>query len=1316
MSGWQDRLRERYARYRRYGLEPLSADASAEEREARLAELRRLRRRRQRKIAIRSGLGVTLLVVAGLLLVWWLVSTLAGRDVLLAQIRARLPANASLQWERAEGPVSGPMTLHGVRFVWTACADPDFDVNTRAMALCKDRRETRFTASRVMLDPKLGALVDRRLRLQALEVDGATLDIASSDTPFELPTWPEVLPRIEPPLAIEANRVRVDGLMVRSGGEPAIGIRRLEGALTVAPGELEVGALDIDSDRGRFHLHGHYRPGADFATDMTATAVLPAATGRTAGRIGLIARGDLETMDVFIGGRAPAPLRATLTLRSPDMRAAREGHAGWNLVAESAGLDPAVFTGAGGSGEPMAFKLDVAGQGGHADIEGEWSQGTQRIVIRPSTLRLEKQTLHAQPLVLDVLGGRLNLNGYGMFKQEQAHFKLAANARGLGWGEDARGGVLIAGDGDFGIAGSREAWAVIGRATLRREGRQARLQLDGRGDETGLGVRSLSVVMPEGRLDAEGRVDWSPALHWQADAQLAGFDPGYFLPDWHGAVRGRLASSGQMQDRGGLRAEVSLSELGGQLRGRALSGHAQLHVLGEEYSGEAALALGSSRLDARGRYGQRIELDARFAPLQLNDLLPDAHGVLNGHVRLDGPVQAFDIDADLEGRGVRLADYRADALTARGRLPWRGSGGELRIDARGVQAGVAFERLQVHATGAVENLQLEADASGDIGRVQVQGSALRRGQAWSGSLAALEFVPVRGASWRLGAPLDFAQHGTAWSLSQGCLTSSAGGSLCVGGQWPGRGLDVEGRDLPLLLATPWLPAREDGKPWQLDGAVDLDAHVQPAGNAWAGTVQLRSSRGALRLGQGSRDELMSYRELRLDANLTPQRIQATLQSGISGDGRVSARLDTGWDEFAPLAGEIDLDMRELSWLEVLVPDIVDPRGLVSGRISLSGTRGDPAIGGNAELTNLRAEVPAYGLVLSDGRFALRARADGNAQLSGSVRSGEGVLNVDGSLGWRGQDTPLVLNVKGSNVLLSDTRDLRAVVDPDVVVRLQPGQPLAVSGTVTIPSARMDLERLDDGVSRSADVVVLDPANPARTPGSGLDLDLTLALGDNVRLRGFGLDGTLDGNLRVRARPGREMTASGRLDVDGRYTAYGQKLQIERGRLVWSNDPVANPVLDIQAQRVVGDVTAGIRVSGRASAPQAEVWADPAMDQSEALSYLALGRSLSAATGDEGRQVNAASAALSAGGSLLASQLGTSIGLDDAGMMQSSTLGGSVFGIGKYLSPRLYVGYGVSLLGTGQVLTLKYLLRKGFDVTIESSTVENKGSVNWRTER
>ncbi|MDO5610345.1 MAG: translocation/assembly module TamB domain-containing protein, partial [Pseudomonadota bacterium] len=810
--------------------------------------------------------------------------------------------------------------------------------------------------------------------------------------------------------------------------------------------------------------------------------------------------------------------------------------------------------------------------------------------------------------------------------------------------------------------------------------------------------------------------DWNPATQWKLDAVLAGFDPGYFVPDFRGALRGKIASTGSVDDGGQLQADIDVRDLGGQLRGRALGGHGQMQIRGEEYAGELALSLGSSRVDAKGRYGQRIDVDARFHPLQLNDLLPSAHGVVNGQVKLNGPATAFNIDADIRGNGLRFGDYHANTLSLQGRLPWQGSGGDLRIDARGLQAGMAFDSLQAHATGAVENLRLEAQASGEIGRMQLNGSALRRGQNWGGTLASFDFQPVRGANWRLHTPINYAQSGSSWTLSQGCFGSSAGGSLCAGGQWPGRGIAMEGRALPLLLATPYLPARDDGKPWVLDGTLDLDAQLRPVGDSWVGSAQVRSAAGGLKLGQSGTDELLSYRSLQLDARFDPQKLQATLDTGISGNGTLKARIETGWDEFAPLTGQVDVDMRDLGWLEVFVPDVVDPSGTLNGQITLSGSRGNPHIGGDARLANLRAEIPAYGLTLREGNVVMRSRADGVAELTGSVRSGDGLLNINGTIGWQGDDMPVVLNIKGSNVLLSDTRELRATVNPDVVVKIQGGQPLDVSGTVTIPSAQMDLERLDDGVSRSPDVVVLDPANPARSTDSGMNLDITLAVGDDVRMRGFGLDGKLGGNLRVRARPGSEMLATGSLTVEGKYAAYGQKLDIDRGQLTWSNDPVANPILNLSARRVIGDVTAGIRVTGRASAPQAVVWSNPEMDQSEALAYLTLGRSLSSANSAENRQINAASAALSAGSSMLASQLATSIGFDDAGVIQSSTLGGSVFGVGKYLSPRVYVGYGVSLLGTGQVLTLKYLLGRGFNITIESSSVENKGSVNWRKEK
>jgi translocation and assembly module TamB len=254
------------------------------------------------------------------------------------------------------------------------------------------------------------------------------------------------------------------------------------------------------------------------------------------------------------------------------------------------------------------------------------------------------------------------------------------------------------------------------------------------------------------------------------------------------------------------------------------------------------------------------------------------------------------------------------------------------------------------------------------------------------------------------------------------------------------------------------------------------------------------------------------------------------------------------------------------------------------------------------------------------------------------------------------------------------------------------------------------------VSVSEDVVVLDPVDPTRSTPNTLDLDLALVMGEDVDIDGFGLVGSLGGSLRARAVPGREMRGTGALDVAGRYTAYGQRLQITRGRLLWSNTPVGDPLLDIRAEREVGEVTAGIRVEGRASAPRATVYSNPAKSESEALAYLTLGRPLSSLTGDEARQLGAAKTALNTGTSLLASQLGARLGLDDAGVVESRALGGDVLSVGKYLSPKLYVGFGVSLLGTGQVLTLKYLLRKGFEIKIESSTVENRASVNWRKEK
>ena len=1304
--------RDGYQRWRRHGLDPLPAGASQQQRDARADELSQLRRKRQRRIARGGAVGALALAVVIALLLYWLLTSIGGRDVLLRQIVARLPAGTTLTWDSAEGPASGPMILRHVRFSMPRQRDPDCAPTPQAS--CAMGRIV-FAAKMVSLDPAVAPLLGKRLRLDALHIEGAVLDLPRSDKPFELPRWPDVLPNIEPPLALQADAFRINGMQVVREGEPLVNIQTAGGGLETVSGMLDIKRLTVASDRGRFSVHGRYLPRENYRTDLSATAVLPAPAGQTAPRLGLIARGDLSRMDVAIGGRVPAPLRATLTLRG-DSDAPR-----WNMRATTAALDVALLTGSAQASTPLAFNLVASGTGGRANLRGTLQQGELKATLQPSRLSIDDRVLQVRPLVLDVFEGRVIANGTANLRNPaDASLRFAVNARGLRW-RSADGKTAVGGNADFGIAGKPERWTAIGKARLQRGKEYASIDFNGLGDRAGMRVRKLRASMPQGRLDATGTLAWEPRLRWNADARLAGFDPGYFLPDWPGAIHGRIRSDGELRSSGLLRAHVDARDLGGMLRKRALSGRGSVDIDGSAYAGEVALVLGQSRIEARGRVASMVEVDATVSPLQLNDLLPRGRGIVRGTLTLRGARNAPDLDVDLSGDDLAFGGYRAGRLVAKGRMPWRNGDGRLSIQARDLNAGIAFEELQAELRGSVERLQFDARARSEFGALALGGDARKQGAGWQGALAALQFEPTRGAAWTLQQAARWAWDGRNGALSRACLASGGGGALCANADWPRRGLEVQGNGLPLALLAPYLPARSDGRPWLLNGEAALTAQLKPAGSAWRGTATVTSAAGGLRNRARSRRDLIGYRNLELKATFDPQRIQATLGAVFNQDGRIDARIATGWDAYAPLDGEVRINTDELTWMELLSPDIVAPTGALDADLRLAGTRAQPIIGGEAHLQRFATELPALGIALRDGDLRMRAQADGNARIVGRVRSGDGALDVDGTFGWRNrgdaaQGAPLVLSLRGKNVLVADTRQLRAVADPDVVVRYRAGEPLQVSGKVVLTDADINLERLDDGVSASADVVVLDPVEPGRKASNALQLDLDLVMGDDVNIKGFGLVGTLGGNLRVRAPSGREMRGSGALDVAGRYTAYGQRLQITRGRLLWQDSPVGDPLLDVRAEREAGEVTAGIRVEGRATAPRVSVYSDPAKSETEALAYLTLGRPLSGLTGSEARQLGTAKAALSAGTGLLASELGTRLGLDDAGVADSRALGGEVLSVGKYLSPKLYVGYGVSLLGTGQVMMLKYLLRKGFDIQIESSTVENRASVNWRKEK
>ena len=83
---------------------------------------------------------------------------------------------------------------------------------------------------------------------------------------------------------------------------------------------------------------------------------------------------------------------------------------------------------------------------------------------------------------------------------------------------------------------------------------------------------------------------------------------------------------------------------------------------------------------------------------------------------------------------------------------------------------------------------------------------------------------------------------------------------------------------------------------------------------------------------------------------------------------------------------------------------------------------------------------------------------------------------------------------------------------------------------------------------------------------------------------------------------------------------------------------------------------------------------------------------------------------------MAKNLGKRLGVDEIGIKDNEMIGGSAFTIGQYLSPRLFLSYGVGLFEPGEVVTLRYKLTEALGVQVESGTEESRAGLQYRIER
>jgi translocation and assembly module TamB len=247
---------------------------------------------------------------------------------------------------------------------------------------------------------------------------------------------------------------------------------------------------------------------------------------------------------------------------------------------------------------------------------------------------------------------------------------------------------------------------------------------------------------------------------------------------------------------------------------------------------------------------------------------------------------------------------------------------------------------------------------------------------------------------------------------------------------------------------------------------------------------------------------------------------------------------------------------------------------------------------------------------------------------------------------------------------------------------------------------------------SEDVVIVGEKPSAVEEKWKIFTNIRVILGDRVSLYGFGFEGRVAGNLLLTDRPGEVTTASGELSIpEGRYQAYGQRLEVELGKVLFTGGPVSNPGLDLRAVRKVENVTAGVRIRGTLRNPQLELFSIPAMGETDILSYLVLGRPIDAQSGEDAKVVAQAALLLSLkGGDLLARSLTDRFGLDEMRIETSNTGEQASLVVGRYLSPKLYVSYGVGLIDSVNTFNVRYRLSEHWQLRAESGLHQSADAI------
>lgn len=846
-----------------------------------------------------------------------------------------------------------------------------------------------------------------------------------------------------------------------------------------------------------------------------------------------------------------------------------------------------------------------------------------------------------------------------------------------------------------------------------------------------------------GQASAKGQVLLKDGISWDINAAMMRFKPQYFVSSLRGEVSGQVKSQGQWSDRI-KRISVEQLNLAGMINNKPLRGQGNLAmILNSHQTGlvpqqfeanNLFLSYAGNQLQASGNaQNLRLKVDAPALMELYNGLRGRAYGYihLQAKPRLSATANMVVDNFGFEGLSIKK-------LSLKGELPTsdtvassiRAEMDTLRSGGREIQHGA------VTLTGTRKAHMLQIQGWNYYSKLYVQfAGGFNAQNDWLGQVQKGEFDSVRAhLKQTANAPIIFNANKAELFVGQHCWSSKES-QLCF--DQPVRASKVKG-NISFAINNLDLKDFAAFMPEGLALTGNLNGYAKAGwtqGKAPVIDARLVTRKGELGLSADDPDDpasTMTYDEASIVAKSIQDKLllRLDLKAPNIGTGFASVLVNP-YSANKAMQGDVAFNEVQLRVLKPFIADVRKMDGTLSFAGKIGGTLSQPLFDGGMRLKN--GAISMISIPVNLDNIQLYSSIHQNtASINGAFNSGNGVGKLTGNIDWKG-DPRIHLNLSGDKLLLRQASLVTAVVDTEMNVDILPASKrISVNGKVAIPSALISMpESSATVVNVSPDVRIVkqgqDPlAIFKATKPWDIRADVAVSLGDKVIFQGFDSRIPLIGRLNLTQR-GQQvaMRANGAIGVSQRVTieAYGQKLDLNRA-IARFNGPLSNPTLDIETNKVVSGSNVGVRVTGTATSPNIQVFNDAGLSEQEALNALITGRINEGSSGlnntegfksDVNNTIAAAGISLGLGGTrAFTNQIGRTFGLSGLALDAQGTGDDTQVSVTGYITPDLYIRYGVGVFTPVNKLTLRYQMNKRLYLEA-SESVEKAIDLfyNWR---